>query len=357
MSEKPTANKDININIDTQPKMPAYSGAIVDTLTTKINKQRIIDGQLSLFDIDEITGETYYNSHNAKYDITIKEKKGGDIIAVSPTTSKILTFCFNKLQYNFNGQRNIKTEDYNALDFLKKRTVSFTLYEYMENVGITDEKTARQNIKKAVKELQNKSIKGNIERTLTTYNKAGKKITKRERIPYDIDLINARIGDIVKNGTVAFIFSDTAMPFISEYITDFPQLINSKTNIQQYPSSQKIGMYLWTMHRLNKNKPNYNRVTVDNIIKHSEIPSYETIKKQRGSYKQKIINPLLATLDHLKDIGLLTGYRLIDKKTKIAYMPTDYDAIPITYFISAIVEFSTYEDTIKIDKYHPTPEQ
>lgn len=79
----------------------------------------------------------------------------------------------------------------------------------------------------------------------------------------------------------------------------------------------------------NKFKGTYNTLRVETLLNQTNLPEYETILSQRGSWEHKIKEPFEAALESLCDAGVLSSWAYAGKRGKVL---TDKEAYNITNY-------------------------
>lgn len=323
---EPQANQD--------QKKRAYASEITDTLGHKLGKNQVASYEQQTLFYEDINGQYVYTSPDGETTIT-QDSENEDPLkpVVSVPTEKVLKIIFTKLNENFNGTNHLYLKDITAEELRHKTTINIPLNEYMDSVGINDKKTARDNLKKASTELYNKSIKHTFNITQRTTTPTGKTRIKKDKLTLEFRLLEAKAE--FKNGNVTFYLSQRATPYLTQATDEYnPKLL--KTDIHTYPHAYTIGDYLNRQYNRTKGGNNHGKISVTKILDNCEIPNTDQVENRK--YKEKIKNPLLDSLDYLKELGILTQYHFYDKQGTIY---TKYESLdlPIKKFIDLLLYY------------------
>lgn len=329
-------NNKLPINIETpEKKKTAYASDLTDTLGHKLGKNQIETyAQPRLF-YEDLNGQYVYTSEDGLTVIT-QDKDNENTLKpiVSPTTEKILTLVLTKLNENFNGTNRVYLESITADELRRKTTIEIGLNDYMESVGITDKKTARNNLKNASNELYNKSIKHTFKITKTETDKKGKQKKKRDELTLEFRLLDAKAE--FKSGNVIFYMSQRATPYLTEYSVSYnPKLL--KADIHAYPHAYKIGDYLNRQYERTKKANNNGKISVLKLLDNCDIPGINEVENRK--YKEKIKTPLLDSLDYLKSIDVITDYKFYNKQGDV-YSKYNCIDLSINEFVNLILDYT-----------------
>ena len=219
-------------------------------------------------------------------------------VKLNVQTYKVFDACILKLTKNFPHGKNITDE---AL--LRHKKVTISTNEYMEITGLKDRKQAYGQLKDAMNTLYRISFSWDED----NYTNRKKTIIHKEiRLAESmqsmsvIDLFN----NIFERSSVTLNLSmDMARFFAHSYIMPYPYdllTINSHKN----PHSYFIGRRLALHYNMNISKKNYNRISVENLIKAlPDLPKYEDVIQSSGKgVTQQIIQPFERDLIALTDI-------------------------------------------------------
>lgn len=321
-----------------QKKTTAYASDLTDTLGHKLGKNQVEQyTQQKLFDTD-IDGHYIYTIDNGKTIITTDLENDTPLKPiVSTTTQKVLDLLLTKLHDNFNGTNRVYLENITAEELNRKTMIRVSVPDYMDSVGITDKSTARANLKKASQELYNKSITHTFTYTEKYTDKKGKDKTRRSTITLNFRLLDATA--TFKNGNVIFYLSQRATPYLTEYSITYNRGL-LKTDIQAFPHSYSIGTYLTRQYDRTKKGHNNGKVSVIKILENCDIPNIEEVENRK--YKAKIKTPLLDSLDHLQEKGVISEYHFYDKHGN-TYTRYESFELPIQDFINLMLDYSITE--------------
>ena len=207
-----------------------------------------------------------------------------------------------------------KAKDANTL----KRTVTFSLDEYMTYLDVKDVKDARKRLKEALDTLYSISLEwGEKSRG------EGKNYTKM------------RICEAqgINRGIASFTFTADMANYLNQaYIMQYPLelLAISECNPNAYPIARKLALH----HSIDNNhkKGTANIISVAKLLEAApEIPNIEAVRKVNGSWSERIRGALEKALDALEDI--------------ISWEYSNSKSVPLT---DAQLELSDYETFIKL---------
>lgn len=315
-------------------KKKAYASELTDTLGHKLGKNQLIGyDEIRLF-TEDMNGKYIYLTEDGNTEITADLQNETPLKPiVSPATEKVLTLLMTKLNENFNGTNRVYLKDITADEMRKKTTLALSLNDYMEKVGIKDTKTARANLKRASDELYNKSIKHTFYITQKETGKNGKVKTKREPVTLEFRLLEARA--TFKNGNIIFYMSQRATPYLTEYSETYSERL-LKVDIHDHPHAYKIGHYLSRQNDRTRNSSNNGKISVSKILDNCDIPTIDQVENRK--YKEKIKEPLLNTLDYLKDEKVIASYDFHDASGKV-YSRYESIDLPIKKFTGLILNY------------------
>lgn len=97
------------------------------------------------------------------------------------------------------------------------------------------------------------------------------------------------------------------------------------------PNAYTMGLKMCEHYNMdnNKFKGNYNTLRVETLLKETNLPEYETILSQRGSWELKIKEPFEKALETLCEVGVLSSWAYTGKRGKAL---TDKEAYNITNY-------------------------
>lgn len=110
-------------------------------------------------------------------------------------------------------------------------------------------------------------------------------------------------------------------PRFASYLTMLPLSQYSRNLLPidgRSPNAYLIGVKLWEHYNIDNNigKGTFNKLRVKNILKKTNLPSYEKIKSQKGSWEDKIKNPFEDALDSLVSYKVLNEWKYTGKNGK-----------------------------------------
>lgn len=212
------------------------------------------------------------------------------------------------------------------------RTVVISVEEFMQMRGLSDLKTARQQLKDSLQTLFNLSLK--------FIEVRGKGKNKQE---FDVDsrilsskaqLIehgegendgdnenpikgkDASAQNPIKNGIARVRFEyDVAEYLAKSFLMPYPQGLLG-INGKQNPHSYYLGRKMVEHHNMNIADPNSNRISVRSLLQACpDIPSYETIMQGKKQVTDRIIEPFDRDMDALEEkYGVLESWEYCNSK-------------------------------------------
>lgn len=217
-----------------------------------------------------------------------------------------------------------KAKDTNTL----KRTVTFSLDEYMTYLGIknidnaNNRKSARKRLKEALDTLYSISLEWEEKSRGTVKNYTKMRICEAQGI---------------NRGIASFTFTADMANYLNQaYVMQFPLelLAISECNPNAYPIARKLALH----HSIDNNykKGTANIISVAKLLESApEIPSIETVRAVNGSWGERIKGALEKALDTISDIipweySNSKGAPLTDSQLDIS----DYDT-----FIKLYIKF------------------
>lgn len=211
-----------------------------------------------------------------------------------------------------------KAKDANTL----KRTVTFSLDEYMTFLDIKDVKDARKRLKEALDTLYSISLEWEEKSRGEVKNYTKMRICEAQGI---------------NRGIASFTFTADMANYLNQaYIMQYPLelLAISERNPNAYPIARKLALH----HSIDNNykKGTANIISVAKLLEVApEIPSIEAVRKVNGSWSERIRGSLEKALDTISDIipweySNSKGAPLTDSQLDIS----DYDT-----FIKLFVKF------------------
>lgn len=252
------------------------------------------------------------------------------------TSSKVTVILNNQLEKldaltrMFIQIVNIWIKEYN----ITQNEFSMPLSKYMELRGIERNDLAKKQIDKIAKTLTSIKLTGREE-----YSKNKELINFSYLVPfYKIAVVN----NTITIGTAPDIFNMFVnAPYISQQNT---KLLNcNNLNIKINPHTWNLYEKIQALKNTNLGKQNEDIISVKTLVECTELPTIELVKAQRGSPRQKIIEPFLRDMFKLQDMGILKfnfckskGKLLTDKE--IDEMESDYSS-----FINGLVKITWLE--------------
>lgn len=207
-----------------------------------------------------------------------------------------------------------KAKDANTL----KRTVTFSLDEYMTYLDIKDVKDARKRLKEALDTLYSISLEWEEKSKGKVINYAKMRICEAQGI---------------KRGIASFTFTADMANYLNQsYIMQYPLelLAISERNPNAYPIARKLALH----HSIDNNhkKGTSNIISVAKLLEVApEIPSIEAVRAGNQSWSDRIKDRLEKALDAIGDT--------------ISWEYSNSKSVPLT---DKQLELSDYETFIKL---------
>lgn len=207
-----------------------------------------------------------------------------------------------------------KAKDANTL----KRTVTFSLDEYMTFLDIKDVKDARKRLKEALDTLYSISLEWEEKSRGEVKNYTKMRICEAQGI---------------NRGIASFTFTADMANYLNQaYIMQYPLelLAISERNPNAYPIARKLALH----HSIDNNykKGTANIISVAKLLEVApEIPSIEAVRKVNGSWSERIRGSLEKALDALEGI--------------VSWEYSNSNSVPLT---DKQLELSDYETFIKL---------
>ena len=223
----------------------------------------------------------------------------------------ILAIKFTKLNH-------YKAKDANTL----KRTVTFSLDEYMTYLDVKDVKDARKRLKEALDTLYSISLEWGEKSRGEVKNYTKMRICEAQGI---------------NRGIASFTFTADMANYLNQaYIMQYPLelLAISERNPNAYPIARKLALH----HSIDNNhkKGTANIISIAKLLEVApEIPNIEAVRKVNGSWSERIKGSLEKALDAVEDVisweySNSKGLPLTDKQLELS----DYET-----FIKLFVKF------------------
>lgn len=178
-----------------------------------------------------------------------------------------------------------KAKDANTL----KRTVTFSLDEYMTFLDVKDVKDARKRLKEALDTLYSISLEWEEKSRGEVKNYTKMRICEAQGI---------------NRGIVSFTFTADMANYLNQaYIMQYPLdlLSISERNPNAYPIARKLALH----HSIDNNhkKGTANIISVAKLLEVApEIPNIEAVRRVNGSWSERIKGSLEKALDAVEDV-------------------------------------------------------
>ena len=207
-----------------------------------------------------------------------------------------------------------KAKDANTL----KRTVTFSLDEYMTYLDVKDVKDARKRLKEALDTLYSISLEWEEKSRGEVKNYTKMRICESQGI---------------NRGIASFTFTADMANYLNQaYVMQYPLelLAISERNPNAYPIARKLALH----HSIDNNhkKGTANIISVAKLLEVApEIPNIEAVRKVNGSWSERIRGLLEKALDALEGI--------------VSWEYSNSNSVPLT---DKQLELSDYETFIKL---------
>lgn len=207
-----------------------------------------------------------------------------------------------------------KAKDANTL----KRTVTFSLDEYMTYLDIKDVKDARKRLKEALDTLYSISLEWKEKSRGEVKNYTKMRICESQGI---------------NRGIASFTFTADMANYLNQaYIMQYPLdlLSISERNPNAYPIARKLALH----HSIDNNhkKGTSNIISIAKLLESApEIPNIEAVRRVNGSWSERIRGSLEKALDALEGI--------------VSWEYSNSNSVPLT---DKQLELSDYETFIKL---------
>ena len=232
------------------------------------------------------------------------------VLSLSPQTFKVLIMLITIATEQLPRNDQITPEA-----ILKTRTIRITLYDYMNACRISDKKSARDQLNKAIKALYGLSLKWDEAKWRKPDGKA-RKVKESLKIETRIleSIATREGGTPVKNGAAEVQLAYGLAEYLAgAYIMPYPSTlltINTHTN----PYSIQLGWKLCALHNMNYGTSRQNRTTVETLLKAAKgIPRYQDIA-HKGQIYRLIIERFDRDMRALVEAGVLSSYSYTDDK-------------------------------------------
>jgi hypothetical protein len=207
-----------------------------------------------------------------------------------------------------------KAKDANTL----KRTVTFSLDEYMTFLDVKDVKDARKRLKEALDTLYSISLEWEEKSKGKVINYTKMRICEAQGI---------------NRGIASFTFTADMANYLNQaYIMQYPLdlLSISERNPNAYPIARKLALH----HSIDNNhkKGTANIISIAKLLESApEIPNIEAVRRVNGSWSERIRGSLEKALDALEGI--------------VSWEYSNSNSVPLT---DKQLELSDYETFIKL---------
>ena len=227
------------------------------------------------------------------------------IQAISPQTFKALVIFLTQATTQLPRGASVTAE---AIQ--RGRIVKMTLQEYMEECGLKDIKSAREQLNESIKNIYAISLEWDETGYEVPEGKSRKvKVTKHHRMRITDHTITPTEKNPVKRGVAEVRLSfDMAEYLSNSYIMPYHRnllRINTKRNPHSFP----LGWKLCALHNVNFGNPKRaDETTVETLLRAATgIPRYERIA-HRGNIYDLIIKPFDRDMRALVEEGILSCY-------------------------------------------------
>lgn len=279
--DKIKPDEEIPVKIASSPYAPMLQGSLINAHAHASKKKMEVDTITNRGSIITENGIAIFFDSITNIDLSVTEHL-------------MLDYALMKVTENIPGKLDAKLEE---LD--KARQVTFTVNEYMEDRGLKDKKSAREQIIKTVTSLFEQTVSGE-EKVIVRED--GKK-PKPKTVKYDMRILDKKsdTSTIIDKGIVSFSFTLDMAKYLNQvYITQYHKgllQINGKVNPHSYYLARKLSLHF----NMNIGKKNENRIGVRALTEACpDLPTYESVKQtKRQTVTQDIINPFERDMDAL----------------------------------------------------------
>lgn len=205
-------------------------------------------------------------------------------------------------------------EDVTEKEINDHRKINISVKEFMRERGLSDAKTARQQLNDGVLTAFNLFVEYDEERT---------KGRKKQTTHYKLRIVDAigtpgeDEGNPIKNGVAQISFSYDAAECLakSSYYMAYPQELKT-VNSKQFPHAYYLGRKLAEHRNMNVANSNANRISVRSLLQACpDIPEYREVMGKGRQVSQLIIDKFETNMDALKDTyGVLAKWEYCNSK-------------------------------------------
>ncbi|MDE6835203.1 MAG: hypothetical protein K2J39_13300 [Ruminococcus sp.] len=163
--------------------------------------------------------------------------------------------------------------------------------------------TVRKQVAKDLQLLLNSSVKW-------------QESTKGKKENYECPIL---LDGKIKYGYIYMTFSDQFAQYLKHRrITEYPEALFSVDN--RKPNAYRIGQLLACQYynKNNKKDGNFNKLRVQTLLAYTNLPTIETVRKERGStWKGRIKEPLEKALNELVEKGVISKWEFKKKEDSL----------------------------------------
>lgn len=227
--------------------------------------------------IDELTGQRSIQRDNLIYTFSGKDSKGLSLSALQ--LLDIFAWLWEKGRIPQDG------------------SFSISVQEYMDLRGLKDRKSAKECLKSDIKALMETTVEIMGESKKTRGFSLIGQASFIDSWIFDRNGLHVNLG----RATLEQFRKNTFMPY---------HLGMLKINSSKYPNAYKLGRKLQEYAYLNlRNGEGWpQRISVENLLKSTSLPSLETVRASGRHFDQQIFSPLDRDLECLEKFGLSWRY-------------------------------------------------
>jgi len=267
--------------------------------------------------------------------IRLQVKNFSDIgKAFGITTHKLLCaglIWFTKKNNIGDDRDNIQTE------------ITIPLREYAflcGHVGIvakdeSDQSRANESLKTVRKQIS-KDLKLLLQSSLTW-----EESTRGKNEDYDCPILT---DGGIKNGYIYMTFSQTFAKYLKHRrITEYPEKLFSVDNrkANAYRIGQACAFHFYNTN--NKKDGNFNKLRVQTLLKYTNLPTIESVRKEnRGTWRARIKEPLEKALNELVAKSIISEWEY--KKTVSSFLSDKEHKMTFEEWADSIVHFECIDD-------------
>lgn len=261
--------------------------------------------------------------------ITVDEEA---ITSVSAQSFKVLLMLLTIATEQLPQKDNLTAE---AID--RGRSIRITLADYMKKCGITDKKSARDQLNSAIVALLGIKLEWDeIEWSVPEGKSRKVKMKMHHRMRVISHTVTEEGEKPIKAGVAEVKLDfDMAKYLAGSYLMPYPAAL-LRINTNDHPYSIPLGWKLCTLYNMNAGKATQGKTTVATLLRAAKgIPRYEELAS-KGKIYERIISRFDRDMRELVDRGILSSYAYYDSMgnriTGLATLSyTEFSALDVRY--------------------------